>query len=1059
MNIMPHFPRIRIFVLICLVTLAWQFSGLCPPLLAQMTTATVSGTITDPQGKVVPGVDVQITNVNTGVVTDTRTNRSGLYVLAALPPGQYRIVVTKRGFKQIALTDLVLHVQDTISRNFTLALGATSESVSVTAEGTHINTMDGSVSTVVGRQFVKNMPLNGRSFQSLILLTPGVVVVPGALTGAKGEFSVNGQRTDTNYYTVDGVSANTGAFNIWEMGATPQETELGTTQSLVPLDDLQEFRINTSSYSAQYGRSPGAQISFETRSGTNEWHGALFDYFRNDVLDANNWFNDANALPKTAERQNDFGGVLGGPVRIPKVYNGKDKTFFFFSYEGLRLVVPQPGYSVPVPDLTLRKSTAAALQPLINAFPLPNGPEIGNGLALFTGTYSAPSNLDSYSIRIDHSFGPKLKVFGRYFDTPSSSQNRMPYSNFAILSYSALNVKGVTLGADTLFSQRTANQLRFDYTSNKSYTTGSMDNFGGATPLTAAQVFKGVALPKYYTFTSLLFLMPGQDLPEVSIGNGDSIPSNQWNVVDTLTSTFGSHTLTYGVDYRRQSALEATSQLSYFLFYASQSELQSNSALFADVNSSPTSPTGILTNFSAFLQDEWETTRRLHLSLGLRWDLNPVPTAEPHDPYTLNQITDLSTAHLAPLGTPPYQTDYRGFAPRFGIAYELRQNPGYETVFRGGFGVFYDMGSSNALYGSTGGLGVSSSAMDSNAPFPLPATDLGLPAPSVAPPYSGSINAPDPHLTLPYTLQWNVAIEQGLGSNQTFSISYVGSGGRKLLQSLVLNNVAAVTGNPDFGPNTSLNLVLNSGNSNYNALQLQFQRHLSHGLSALVSYTWSHSIDNLSTNGNYAAGIGYYSYLLRGDSDFDVRHNLQVAVTYNVPGNYSNSFAKAILEHWGLDLRQTGMSALPLDITAGNTVLPDGQQVNTRPDIVSGVPFYLHDPTAPGGRVINYNAFAQPKGQLGDAPRNFLRGFPVWETDLAIRREFPIREHLRLQFRAEAFNLLNHPNFSGIITNLQDPPILFGHATSTLNQSLGGLNSLYQIGGPRSLQLSLRLQF
>jgi hypothetical protein len=285
----------------------------------------------------------------------------------------------------------------------------------------------------VDRKFVENMPLNGRSFQSLILLTPGVTAAPGAFTNGQGEFSVNGQRTETNYYTVDGVSANTGMADLTRAGGTPSETAVGTTHSLVSVDALQEFRIRTSTYSAEYGRTPGAQISFQTRSGMNAWHGSLFDYLRNDVLDANNWFNDNAGLHKTAERQNDFGSTVGGPVRIPGLYNGKDKTFFFFSYEGLRLTVPQPALTVDVPDTALRQNSPAAIQPLLNAFPIQNGAEQGNGLALFTGTYSSPSSVNAYSVRVDHTFGDKLQIFGRYADTPSDSLTRLAAANFATL--------------------------------------------------------------------------------------------------------------------------------------------------------------------------------------------------------------------------------------------------------------------------------------------------------------------------------------------------------------------------------------------------------------------------------------------------------------------------------------------------------------------------------------------------------------------------------------------------------------------------------------------------
>ena len=312
---------LRHSVRFCFLVLYWMLIGVLS--FAQMETATLSGTVMDRTGAVIADVQVQVTNSDTNVVTATTTNKSGVYVVPSLKPGRYRIAVTKVGFKQVVITDMTLNVQDVVSRNFNLEVGAVSESITVTADQLNVNTQDATVSTVVDRQFAENLPMNGRSFQSLITLAPGVTTVPGARTGANGEFSINGQRTEANYFTVDGVSANTGVSALAGLnssgigGSTPSETALGTTQSLVSVEDLQEFRIATSTYSAEYGRSPGGQISFLTRSGTNDWHGSAFDYFRNSALDANNWFNNNASLPKTAERQNHFGGTRRRARRNP----------------------------------------------------------------------------------------------------------------------------------------------------------------------------------------------------------------------------------------------------------------------------------------------------------------------------------------------------------------------------------------------------------------------------------------------------------------------------------------------------------------------------------------------------------------------------------------------------------------------------------------------------------------------------------------------------------------------------------------------------------------------
>lgn len=356
-----YFVSICFIVAVSALCLAWTAAG-------QTTSATVSGRITDASGAVVPDADVQLQSAERGTIMTAKTNSAGIYLFANVEPGQYQITVRKAGFKQTDLVGLIVNVQDHIEQNFRLEVGSTSESVTVEGAAPLLNTQDATVGTVIDRQFVANTPLNGRTLQSLITLTPGIQLVsPGF--GDQGQFTANGQRTDANYFTVDGVSANTGIDSNLAVrqtgGSVPGLSALGTTNTLVSLDDIQEFRIQTSTFAPEFGRTPGAQVSIVTRSGTNAFHGTVFEYLRNDHLDANNWFGDQQGLPKPEERQNDFGGVFGGPIF-------KDRTFFFFSYEGLRLRQPETLITV-VPDIPSRTSVPAALQPFLNAFPVPTG--------------------------------------------------------------------------------------------------------------------------------------------------------------------------------------------------------------------------------------------------------------------------------------------------------------------------------------------------------------------------------------------------------------------------------------------------------------------------------------------------------------------------------------------------------------------------------------------------------------------------------------------------------------------------------------------------------------
>jgi hypothetical protein len=455
-------------------------------------------------------------------------------------------------------------------------------------------------------------------------------------------------------------------------------------------------------------------------------------------------------------------------------------------------------------------------------------------------------------------------------------------------------------------------------------------------------------------------------------------------------------------------------------------------------------------NFSAFVQDDWKATARLSLSLGLRWDINPAPgNLNGSSPYTVDQITNLATTQLAPTGTPLWKTDWHGFAPRAGAAYQLRQTPGYETVLRTGFGLFYDMGNTQGSEGFSQGIGFSSEQLYPGSAFPLSSAQVTLPTPSVASPYNAAVYAYDPNLKLPYTMQWNLAIEQALGTQQTLTLTYVGSGGRKQL-----TQFEYLPSSPAFSQGLGLYITANRTSASYDALQVTYQRNLSRGLQALTSYTWSHSIDDAS--GNFLL-----FELNRANSDFDVRHNFQAAITYDLPGAYSNLAESALLQHWGIDTRISARTGLPLDIIGNTTVDPVTQKAAYfQPDRVAGQPIYLYGSQYPGGRVVNYQAFTIPtSGGEGDVPRNFARGFGAVQTDLALRRDFPIHDRLHLQFRAEAFNLFNHAIFGSIYNQLAYGPGLFGYAYTTLNTSLGGLSSLYQVGGPRSLQLMLKLKF
>jgi Carboxypeptidase regulatory-like domain/TonB dependent receptor len=1088
--------RVVVVVVLCIIILA------AFPLQSQSPTATVNGQVRDTSGAVVPGANVQLINETTNVRYPAKTNKDGIYSVADLPPGTYRIQVSKVGFKTIVKPDIALNVLDARAINFDLSVGAISETITVEGGAPLVDTESSAVSTVVDRQFAENLPLNGRSFQTLIQLTPGVVVVPSNFED-NGQFSINGQRASSNYWMVDGVSGNIGAgVNATSTpgnalaGTAGSFSALGGTNSLVSVDAMQEFRIQTSTYAPEFGRTPGGQISIVTRSGTDQFHGTAFDYLRNDVFDANNWFNGVNILnptplPKAKERQNDFGGTFGGPIF-------KNRAFFFFSYEGLRLRLPQTTLTT-VPDASFtpggttdsRQNAIPALQPYFNAFPLPNptSPEILcdpttntlcpssgiSGSAAFNASYSNPGSLDAYSLRIDHKLTDALTVFGRYNYSPSEIDARGSSQNtLSTISATRITTQTATVGATWVPSPRVANDLRFNYSHVDAKGESYLDSFGGAVPLSA------LPLPSPFSssdsqFTFLVSsLLPQSNL---SVGQSEQNLQRQVNIVDSLSLQERSHNLKVGVDLRRLTPwYRPASYAQYAFFNDVPSAAAGTLNFYTAVNQ--LSPVFLFRNLGLYVQDTWRVVPRLTLTYGIRWDLDfaPQTLSGPSFPAVTGfDLQNLATLALAPSGTPPYKTTYGNVAPRLGLAYQLSRSQAWQTVVRGGGGIFYDLASSEA--GNTIGQGVypfGAGAFGGGA-FPLSPPP---PAPPITPPTAsspGTVLAVDPHLRLPYTIEWNVALEQALGKEQSISVSYVGASGTRLLQTATV-----------FGPTPSFStvqLLTNQGSSDYNALQIQFQRRLAHGIQALASYTWSHSIDTGSA-GSAAVTSNYLvssnANANRGPSDFDIRNAFTTGMTWDLPTPHFNVFANRVLGGWSLESVIQARSAPPVDVSDSNFSYLNGFvgiAAEVRPDFVPGTPVYLNGSQYPGGKAFNPAAFTNPPvdpttglplGQ-GDVSRNALRGFGATEWDFAVHRILPIHESLKLEFRAEAFNVLNHPNFGP--PNGQWGSSLFGLSNATLGQSLNGgstgvsnagggaFSPLYQIGGPRSMQLSLKLIF
>ena len=1083
-----------------MLRLFWVFERFCLVLLlaslaansalAQLETATVSGQVVDPSGLRITGARVRLIDIDRDTNTVTATNPSGLYTFPSVRPGRYRMEVIAAGFKIVNVTGMTVNVQDHLEQNFKLAVGSVSESVTVEGGAPLVNTESAAVSTVVDRNFAENLPMNGRSFQTLIELTPGVVLTTSTSQDS-GQFSVNGQRATSNYFTIDGVSANIGisavsvqgTLNNGAAGALPGFSVQGGTNSLVSVDALQEFRIQTSTFAPEFGRTPGGQISILTRSGTNQFHGTLFDYLRNDVFDANDWFADRDGLRKPQERQNDFGGAVGGPVV-------RNRTFFFFSYEGLRLRLPQVA-ELHVPSVSARMLAQPPLQPFFNAYPVP-GPSApdNNGVSPFNASYSNRSTLDAASLRLDHRIRERLFFFARYNYSPSQLAARPLGHSPNSVETSKITTQTLTLGNNWIISPEVNNDLRFNYSRVNADAKFALDTFGGAVPLTISDL--GFPSP-FNTESSLfeLFFFTG-GVPGLFLGDVGRNVQRQWNIVDGLSLQRGSHSLKFGADYRRLAPSSAPPPYVQEPFFFDVSAAESGQLSFTILQAARGAAL-LFQNLGIFAQDTWRITPRVTLTYGLRWDVDFAPSSR--NGLNLQAVTNfnnLSQLALAPDGAPIFSTRYGNVAPRVGVAYQLAQRQGWETVLRGGAGEFFDLatteagGATNAI---TYPFGIS--VFNLGGTFPLSPTAATPPPISRNEFSSGNpsaLTAFDPKLRLPHTLQWNVALEQSLGTNQSVTGSYIGSVGRRLIQT------EAILTLPNFPGGAQL--VLNAGTSDYNALQLQFNRRLSNRLQVLASYTWSHSIDTGS-----ASSLGEAANIFnpelgaranRGPSDFDVRNAFSVGATYNLPTPHISTLANAILRGWSLQNIVQARSAPPVDVNYSgfnfNSPALFGASAAIRPDVVPGEPLYLtgsqclQAPPAgfgiacPGGRGFNPNAFTPPPADAngnplrqGDLSRNALRGFGAVQWDFAIHRDFSVHESLKLQFRAEMFNILNHPNFASPIGDLGDPLApnpQFGQSIQMLGKGLDGLNQgggsfspLYQIGGPRSIQLALKFVF
>ena len=1075
------FPRVSVIKPLLLLFICFGVRA-----FAQFRAATVAGVVQDSSKAAIIDAKLKLINTQTGAENDATTNPEGQFLLPGIIPGGYTLQIECDGFATTQVNGLVLSTRDIKNLLIRMKVGAVTETVNVDAGNLTLNRTDASVSTVVDRKLISTIPLNGRTLQDLVLLTPGIVTQsPQAATRngsqTQGEFSVNGQRPESNSFFVDGVSANISSgivpdsSRIANAGSIAGSTALGTTQSLISVDALQEFCVLTSTYSAEYGRTPGGQFTFLTRSGENQAHGTLYDYFRSNRMDANDWFStSAGYYIPAGYSQDDFGATLGAPIILPRIYNGRDKSFVFLSYEGLYVdqQTPQtfsfapnfcygnlPSNCVEVPPeiVTVLQTFPLGASTLLQTFPLgplnPDANPRGLGYATVNGA-SFPSHVNSSSVRVDHTFSPKFSMLFRYGNTPSDGQTNQLYS----VTTQHAATQTFTYGATNQLGATRNNEFRLGYARNnaRAATLTEYTNVerGGITDLEPiAGLNAALGLPGSYGSESA-----DAYIHITGIGDSDSNTNqaasslNQWNLRDTYSLQARNHLLKFGLDAQHIASHVTPPDLSVLAdFFTADSMVENSASDLVITRRTPANP--VLNEFSVFAEDEFKISQTLNLSAGLRWDVDPAPTGKNgQDAYTvLGDVNTPTTLQLAPRGTPLWHTSWFNFAPRLGAAWVARNEPGKELIVRAGAGVFFDTARRPALQAFSG-IGFATSAHFLGAPVPASSSQIDF-STTVAAPYTNlQAYAFSPHLPLPYSWQWNIAVEQALGRNQSVTVSYVGANGRRLLEEQ-RRNVSRL--NPDFG---DLSYFPSGVTSSFQSLQTKFQRSLSPGIEALASYTWAHSLDYGSTDPAYP--------LVRGNSSLDVRQNLEAAASWNSsPATHRFLDWRRLLEGWGADGRLIARTGFPVDLLGNFFFDPvTGRPYYSGVDLVSGRPLYLHGSQYPGRRMFNGGqnandpAFILPAGTAqGNAPRNFVRSFPLLQGNFALRQNYQLPEQLTMQLKVETFNLFNHPNFGYIDPSLSD--FLFGQSTKMLDQSFGPSGALYNQGGPRGIQLSIKLAF
>ena len=993
--------------------------------------AGLLGQVLDPSAAGIADAVVTVVDEDTGFRRQVLSESDGMYAVGALAPGSYKVTVRKEGFGTVVQFGVKLATAAPIRLDFKLPVSNFTDSVTVIGTAPTLDRQDASTGGQFDFDDVVHLPLNARGMLTLLELIPGTSVVP-ATRGDAGQFSTNGMRANTNYFTVDGVSANVGvsAGGLPAQstgGSLPALSAFGSLDAMISTEAMQEFRLQTSTTVAEFGRMPGASVAVASRAGSEQFHGATLLRRRDAFLAANDWFANRAGDSRAPLTYTDFAQSLGGPVK-------RHQTFFFLSFEHIALNEPYV-WEQAVPSVPVRGVLLSTVQPLVNLFPLPNGPLLGaNGYADWLGQINRPASLTSGSARVDQALTPRVTLFGRYSDAPSANEFGTPEVN-----HLNLRSQSLTFGVNA----RPAARSVLDFRVNESQSTANSvwtESTSSDTPGCTLQPLVSALLKNPSIACDFLVRFTINGVGQVVSGSEGERRQRQFQMVQTATLQRGHHTLKFGADYRRMLSIRRDPTGSFGVTVNGIPQLNNPSSWWTASATVGKNDSVAVHELSLWAQDTWQLSSRFTVAAGLRWEFSPPPPlAETQSflNYSTGVLTPQANRELWP-GT------YGNFAPRLGLAYRLDKDG--RTVLHAGAGLYYDSSVSiaTAVINSGPLNGANLSTVGNGS--------LG----------KGNINYGfAPNLQLPQVIQWNVSLEHGFGPHDVVSLGYIGSTANHLIRTEMsdtanVQNFAIVT--------------TNRAGSDYDAMQLQYRRHVAAGLDGTASYTWSHSLDNDSSDafllwaGERASATGDHA-----SSDFDVRQSLTMALSYTFPTRTAHTARSRLLSGWEIDSILHARSGFPITVldSEGATGLVLANAF--RPNWVYGQPLWIADPSAPGGRTLNPSAFTlapTPLGAVGEQGtlgRNVPVGFGMWQLDLAVKREFHITERVGFQLRLDAFNALNHPNFGDPLKFLDSP--LFGRSTSLLNMELGtgspgsGLAPALQTGGPREVQLAVRFHF